>query len=110
MVEKLIRDGRVAVVYSPGWGSAWSTNEQGAVRDMLMYDKDIVLAVLEGDVGKAKEIAIAKYEEITGEAEFYAGHGDLEVEWVKIGERFRISSFDGSEAVMTVEDYVWMVA
>lgn len=91
-MEKLERDGNVAVLYSPGFGAGWySWNSE---REGLLFDREIVEAVLAGDNKRAAQIAERKYPNI------YAGGADgLTVEWVPKGSRFEIAEYDGSESV-----------
>ncbi len=90
--EKLERDGKVAVLYSPGFGAGWySWNTE---HDGLLFDKEVAEKVLAEDWDAAVDIAERKYPGI------YAGGGhDLEVEWVPKGCRFEIHEYDGSESV-----------
>lgn len=93
MVQKLERDGMVAVIYSPGYGAGWSTwNTEHA--ETLCFDAEIAQAVLDGNLELAIEIAERKCPGI------YAGGGmDLRVEWLPKNTRFEISEYDGSEGV-----------
>lgn len=51
--------GEVAVLVSPGFGAGWySWNKD---RPELLFDKDIVAAVLEDDRYKAEKVAVEKY-------------------------------------------------
>lgn len=44
-MEKLEKDGKVAILYSPGFGAGWSTwNSEWA--DQLVFDKEIAEAIL----------------------------------------------------------------
>lgn len=47
MVDKVIRDGKVAVIYSPGYGSGWST-WSGASKEIIermIFDPELVALV-----------------------------------------------------------------
>lgn len=90
--EKFEKDGKVAVLYSPGFGAGWySWNDEHLG---LIFDREIVEAVLAGNRNKAIEIAERKYPGI------YSGGGcDLAIEWVEKGTRFEIREYDGSESV-----------
>jgi len=91
--EKFERNGEVAVLYSPGFGAGWSTwNHE--YEEALLFDREIVEAVLAENRQLAEEIAERKYPDVyTGGAE------DLEVYWVSKGIRFEVSEYDGSERV-----------
>lgn len=95
-MSKLIRDGKVAVVYSPGFGAGWYTWNQSSPD--CLFDSDIALIVLGEKEGNIKEIAKNKW----GDG-FYCGSNvsDLTVEWLPVGTPFRIDEYDGSEAIIT---------
>lgn len=103
-MEKIERDGQIAVLISPGYGAGWSTwNEEH--RETLAMDADIVNAVLDGDKKKAVEIAKQKC------GDFYEGGIDgLTVKWAPKGARFEIKEYDGSESLYIVDYINYMVA
>jgi hypothetical protein len=90
--QKLEKDGKVAVLYSPGYGAGWSTWDHENA-EALTFDSEIVEAVLAEDRVKAAQIAEAKYGGYTG------GARDLRVEWLPKGTAFRIDEYDGSERI-----------
>ena len=90
--EKLVKDGMVAVLYSPGFGAgwySWNTEHEG-----LIFDKELVNLVVAGKTGAAVTLAKRKYPEI-----YDGGGGNLKVHWVPQGSRFEINEYDGSESV-----------
>lgn len=91
-IEKLIRDGLVAVLYSPGYGAGWSTwcSEHAYA---MCVDRELAEAVEAGDTAKAAEIAERKYSAYTG------GASSLRIEWVPEGTAFKIEEYDGSESI-----------
>lgn len=103
-MNKIERDGNIAVLVSCDYGAGWSTwnNEH---RETLCMDADIVQAVLDGDKVKAVEIAKQKC------GNFYEGGiRSLTVEWVKKGAAFEIEEYDGSETLHVIDDRNYMVA
>ncbi len=90
MVEKYIQDGRMGVLYSPGFGAGWST--WGA--DELAYDADLVRAFIEGGTEALRKITEAKYPDT-----YMGGLNDIEIEWVPQGVAFRVTEYDGSESI-----------
>jgi hypothetical protein len=38
------------------------------------------------------------------------GAKNVEIEWVPVGTRFVIGEYDGSESLMTIDDFGWMEA
>lgn len=102
-VEKYIKDGKVAVLYSPGFGAGWvSWNDEHA--EYLAFDKDLVQAVLDGNLTLAASLAEAS-------AGIYAGGArDLKVEWLNPGDMFEIEEYDGNESIHVIGNRLYMVA
>lgn len=106
-MNKIEKDGNIAVLFAPGFGAGWSTWNDDQYREMLTMDADIVQAVLDGDRQKAADIATKKIKEITNDSEKYIcvlGAGDLEVFWIPKGSLFEISEYDGAEGVRIIEN------
>ena len=103
-MEKIERDGMVAVLVSSGYGAGWSTWNREH-RETLCMDAEIVQAVLDKDIDKAVKIAKQKC------GAFYEGGArDLTVEWVKKGASFEIDEYDGSELLHVIGDHDYLVA
>lgn len=101
-MEKGIRDGKVAVVYSEGYGAGWST--QNTELEELAFHPKIVEMVLNGRQSEINEDWLA---ENLGEeyADVYCGGaGDLTIEWVPVGTKFLITEYDGAESIITIDD------
>ena len=91
-MEKIERNGKVAVLYSPGFGAGWSTWASDSAE--MVFCPRLVLAVL-GESGEDRETVAA--EEFS---DAYAGGvEELEVKWVEKGCRFEIHEYDGNESV-----------
>ena len=103
-MNKIERDGMVAVLVSPGLGAGWSTwNSEH--RETLCMDSEIVQAVLDKDIDKAVAIAKQKC------GDFYDGGArDLTVEWVKKGAAFEINEHEGNESLHVIGDHGYLVA
>lgn len=98
--EKVIRDGKVAVLVSPGFGAGWSTwNSEH--RDFLLFDRQLVeLAERQADTAEVD----ASMGKLFGEDEVYCGGWDqIVVRWLPEGTHFTISEYDGSESLETIE-------
>lgn len=103
-MEKVEKDGMVAVLVSPGFGAGWST-WGSEYRETLCFDADIVNAVLAGDKSGAAKIAEAKC------PDFYTGGAsDLVVKWIKKGAMFEIEEYDGSESLHVIGDRNYLAA
>lgn len=94
-MNKVIRDGKVAVLVSPGFGAGWST-WSGKHRDWALFAPEVVNWVESGKNGDIDQIV----KEALGEEYFYTGGArDLEIEWVEEGQLFIIDEYDGSESL-----------
>jgi hypothetical protein len=101
---KVVKDGKVAVLVSPGFGAGWYTWNTGN-KDCL-FDADVVAAVLSGDNLKAADLAKEKWGE-----KFYTGGAEtLEVFWVTEGTEFQVEEYDGSESLNFKEYQAWITA
>ena len=101
MTEKYIKDGNIAVLYSPGFGAGWSTWGEPE----MAYDKDLVEAFIEGSHAKLQEKAEGKYPNV-----YLGGLEDVKIEWVPQGVGFRISEYDGSESIEYQNDSSFTIA
>ena len=105
MFEKHIVDGKVAVLYSPGYGSSWSTWAYGDTGKAMAMDRDLVLAFLNGGVDALVKITEQKYPD-----NYTGGAHDVVVAWLPEGTRFEIREYDGSETLRTLDNVSWWVA
>ena len=101
-MEKVIRDGKVAVLYSPGYGAGWSTwcDNDDLIETLLFHP----LIVEKVESGHEKEITSEWLVEQFGEEfedVYCGGTNQLEIEWLPKGTAFRIEEYDGFETVIT---------
>ena len=103
-MDKVVRDGKVAVLYSPGYGAGWYSWHG---EEKLLYDPVIV-----GMVESRKHYTeIVEYcEERFGDQHYFSGAEDLTIEWIDIGREFRIDEYDGSESIELKDECKWHVA
>lgn len=104
-VNKLERDGKVAVLFSPGLGAGWSTWAADKYRDVLIFDAEIAQAVLDDDKVRAGALAETK-----APGFYLGGLGQLTVKWVRKGEAFEITEYDGKESVNVIGKPQYLVA
>ena len=98
-MEKIVRDGMVAVAVSGGYGAGWST-----WNDIDPTDARFNQLFLDDKIDEVKRIC---EEEDLG----YAGGAyDVRIVWVPVGTKFVIEEYDGSESLMTIDDYEWLIA
>jgi hypothetical protein len=97
---KLVRDGKVAVAISPGYGAGWSTwsnidPTDGRLNQLFVENKH----------AEAMSLANELYPGA------YVGGGDqVQIIWVALGKRFRIEEYDGYESIQFAEDTDWSIA
>lgn len=124
---KTIRDGKVAVSISPGFGAGWST-WNGKEYELFTFPDEKLVSLIEykcesitqnqllersRDIEQyVCEVLGANSDGDIGESEYVylGGSSDLIVEWVPVGTKFRISEYDGSETLELCDDIIWSVA
>ena len=102
-MNKLIKDGKVAVLYSPGFGAGWFT--WNPTMPELIFEPAIAQFVLDEKFDELQTYVALKYPEI-----YDGGMMDLEVAWVPEGIEFKINEYDGAESVEAKEDIDWFTA
>ena len=101
-MNKLVRDGKVAVWVSPGYGAGWYSwhgNEE------LLYDPSIAEWVEQEELDK-----VLTYMELKHPDVYCGGLEDLEIKWVSTGDRFRIDEHDGAESLVLEKNEYWLTA
>ena len=102
-MNKLIDNGKVAVLYSPGFGAGWSTWNQNMPE--LLFDPAIVTFVEKEQWAELNTYVTLKYPGI-----YESGMRDLAVAWLPVGTNFRIKEYDGAESIEVKDDIPWMTA
>jgi hypothetical protein len=102
-MEKVIRDGKVAVLVSTGYGAGWST--WNGYKEMIFHPK--LVEWVESEQPIVVDISTI-LKEILGEKEaeeiYLGGVEDLTIEWLPEGTKFRIEEYDGKEHIITEND------
>lgn len=101
-MNKLVRDGKVAVLVSPDYGAGWYSWHR---IEELLYDPSIVLWLEAKELDKIEHYLALKYPN-----EYFGGLDDLTVEWIDQGSEFRIDEFDGAESIELKANTKWLVA
>ena len=104
-MEKLIRDGQVAVIYSPGFGAGWYSWNNVHYGDELIFDPVLAAYIDEGKLDEAKTYVTMRFPDA-----YDGGVKDLVVHWVPVGTAFRIHEYDGNESIEVKEEMNWIVA
>ena len=104
-MEKVIRNGKVAVLYSPSYGGGWST--WGIPDEFIFHPKLVELVEANQQKLITKELMTS-----LGLDERTAIYGaeDLTIEWVDEGEKFTIDEYDGSESVTLLSNIKYLTA
>lgn len=100
-MNKYIKDGKVAIIYSPGWGRGWSTWEE---KEEIIFDPIIVQSLLNNEI---------PYDYIKDTYNIYINDKDsfeLDICWLPIGTKFLITENDGFETVKTQEQIIFIEA
>lgn len=105
-MEKVIRNGYVAVLYSPGardigWYS-WNRKYPE-----ILFDPNIVAMVEAGQHDQIEAYCNTAYPDLR-----LSGATQLEIEWIPLGTKFRITcdEYDGDESIEYDHDPDWLVA
>lgn len=98
------KDGKTAVLVSPGFGAGFSTWN----KPEMAVDFDLVEAFLSGDMTRFEYIVNEKYNQ--DDSMYLGGMTGLRVEWVDEGKKFRIDEYDGAESVEVFDEEVWFTA
>jgi len=106
--DRLVRDGWVAVLYSPGYGAGWSTWQPDPdVRISMLFDPQIADLVQRSPDWQAKVEAMAR---IKYPDAYLGGLQHLKVKWLRQGTQFYIDERDGSESIVINGEQEWITA
>lgn len=101
-MNKVIKDGKVAVLISYGYGGGFYT--WGAPTEAI-FDPKLVELVESVDFDGAEEYVMNTYHGV-----YTGGVEDLEVVWVDEGEEFIINEYDGNESIQLKSKTQWITA
>ena len=99
-MNKVIRNGEVAVLFSLGYGIGWYAHNRQ--HPGILYDWRVVAWVEDGKPDARRSLLKADLED-TYPGIYLGGIDDLEIRWVPVGTRFYIHEYDGSERVVLVD-------
>ena len=102
-MNKLIRDGRVAVLYSPDYGAGWFS--WNTSRPEILFDPAMVELVEQEKWDELQAFVTLKYPDI-----YAGGLRDLQIEWVPEGTQFIVNEYDGNESIEKRDSVVWHTA
>jgi len=97
-MEKVIRNGRVAVLVSLGLSGWYSCNDSH--KELLFHPKLVAMV----EANRQSEITQEWLEKELGIKDVYCGGvKDLQILWFEIGTRFELYDENGYEALWTVD-------
>lgn len=112
LYNKHIEDGKVAVLYSPGYGAGWWT--WNSDYEFLIFDARLVKLVLENRLdeidSKVKEILDEIHIDDDYRSVYTGGAEDLQIAWILKGEAFEIREYDGYESVIILSQETYLIA
>ena len=99
-MEKVIRNGKVAVLYSPGIGAGWYSWH--GKKELLFHPKLVEMV----ENNKQEEITEEFCKDLLKTDEYICvfGASDLQIKWLDEGAVFEIDEYDGSESIRTLEN------
>lgn len=100
-MEKVIKNGNVAVLFSPRFGAGWYTWNNNLE---ILFSPKIVEMV---EQNKQDEIHTEWIEENLGIKGIYCGGAsDLQISWLPINTKFFIDEYDGSESIILQDNLI----
>jgi hypothetical protein len=108
-MDKVIENGYVAVLFSPGFGAGWSTWNKD--HPAILFEPIVVEYVQTYGKSMSRDDMIKYLEDTYSGIYLGSGFDDLAIKWIPLGTRFKITEYDGSESIQ-VEDEIdtWYVA
>ena len=108
VTNRLIQNGKVAVIYSPGFGAGWSTwniEDNGFSQD-LIFDPGLADLI----INQRSWEKIEAYVTLKWPGVYIGGLEQARVEWVAPGTEFKITEYDGSESLQFRDGEEWITA
>lgn len=96
-MNKHIVNGKVAVIVSPGYGAGWST-WAGDHYAAFAMDARLVEAFLKDGAEGMIALAAELYPDT-----YLNGGRKAHIEWVPVGQQFRIQEYDGYEDLVMID-------
>lgn len=104
-MDKVVRDGKVAVLVSHGFGAGWSTWADDDQREAMLFHPRLVEAA-------EKEMSVGDVDLILADlfgadnAPDTGGWRKIRIQWLPVGERFFVNEYRGSEDIVTSDDLI----
>lgn len=105
-MNKVIRDGKVAVLYSPGYGAGWSTWIAYEYGDEVLFDPGLVSLI----ESKSEYEKLEAYATLKWPNAYLGGLEQLTIMYIPQGTKFRVVEYDGNEIVEIQTNVPWKIA
>lgn len=102
-MKKVVRDGKVAVLVSRGYGAGWYSWHN---IEELLYSPEVVDMVERGVLYQE----IESYVELQYPDIYAGGASGLYIVWVPVGSKFRIKEYDGAESLVLLSEEKYLEA
>lgn len=107
-MKKVIRNGLVAVLYSPGYGAGWTTwTYNKNLHEVMLFHPLIVEKVESGKEGEINNKWLVENFGEDFKNVYCGGAYQLEIKWLPEGTAFTIDEYDGFEAITTLDDLIY---
>lgn len=108
-MEKVIKNGKVAILYSPGFGAGWYS--WNISLKQLIFHPKLVEMVENNNQHLIDEEWLKDNLVVDKNSYVYTGGAkNLRIKWIPEGTLFKIDEYDGAESVTTQEDEEFIVA
>ena len=104
--DKVVRDGKVAVLFSPGFGAGWYTWNQSHP-ELLFLPRVVEMVLNEESHYEIEAYINSIYEE---DDIYTGGASDLKVVWIPQGAQFQVEEYDGAESIRLKDSEDWITA
>lgn len=102
-MKKVIENGKVAVLYSPGFGAGWSTWNDD---NRIVFDSRIIEKVMSGKQSELTD----EFMESLGYTGYWGGSRALKIKWLPEGTIFEIEEYDGNEDIRIIGERKYLIA
>ncbi len=111
-MKKYQRDNKIAVIFSPGYGSGWYSWHKN---EELLFDHALVTLILQLYEGQRDEVTneIIKLKIDTYLSKKYPDitmRGPFAIAWIEKDEEFYIHEYDGFETIRLKKNMQWIKA
>ena len=97
-MKKVVRNGKVAVLVSEGFGAGWYSWYKDH-KELLFHPKLVEMV----EQGRNEEINKEWVKENLGIDIYAGGAKGLRIHWLPVGTKFHLSEYDGDEYVVTID-------